>query len=400
VSTATLSITGATAPMNGNKYRCYVTATCPADTSNFATLTINAATQVGTEPINDTTCVNTSASLSLVANGGNLNYQWQVNMGAGFSNLTNLSPYSGVNTATLTVNPVATNMNGKPFRCIINGQCNPLADTSNLAYIVVNSAPTVTNHPQHTTICADADSLLRVVTTGSITSFQWQVDNGTGYANISNGAVYSGVNNDTLKLNNVPSGYNGYKYRCVITGSCGAPFNSNFAYLFVNAKPNVALDLSLIDTLCNQSPWVQLVGGTPANGVYSGPNVSSGYFNPTTAGAGTHGIIYTYTNASGCSASDTDSVFVDICIGANEINFLLGQASISPNPYNGNAIIFVSKDLIGQTMEITDITGRLIHSIVLKQQQTLFNIELPAGLYLYRTTEKSGNVISKKLVVE
>ncbi|MEP6675108.1 MAG: C25 family cysteine peptidase [Ferruginibacter sp.] len=48
-------------------------------------------------------------------------------------------------------------------------------------------------------------------------TYQWQVDNGSGYANISNDAVYSGVGTDSLKLTGAPTSWYGYKYRCVVT---------------------------------------------------------------------------------------------------------------------------------------------------------------------------------------
>lgn len=58
-----------------------------------------------------------------------------------------------------------------------------------------------------------------VYITSNITglSYQWQVDTGTGYTNLS--AVnpdYAGVNTVTLTINNAPSGWYGYKYRCIV----------------------------------------------------------------------------------------------------------------------------------------------------------------------------------------
>jgi len=49
-------------------------------------------------------------------------------------------------------------------------------------------------------------------------SYQWQVDNGTGYANISNGANYSGATSSDLIIYNAPTTWYGYQYRCVVNG--------------------------------------------------------------------------------------------------------------------------------------------------------------------------------------
>jgi hypothetical protein len=51
----------------------------------------------------------------------------------------------------------------------------------------------------------------------SNSTYQWQLDNGTGFANITNDATYSGVNSDTLQLTNAATSWYGNKYRCLVT---------------------------------------------------------------------------------------------------------------------------------------------------------------------------------------
>jgi RHS repeat-associated protein len=50
-------------------------------------------------------------------------------------------------------------------------------------------------------------------------SFQWQVNNGTGYANITNGALYSGATAAVLSITNAPTSMYGYQYRCLVNSS-------------------------------------------------------------------------------------------------------------------------------------------------------------------------------------
>ncbi len=50
------------------------------------------------------------------------------------------------------------------------------------------------------------------------TSFQWQVDNGTGYTNISEGGIYSGAIASVLSLTAAPTSMYGYKFRCLVNG--------------------------------------------------------------------------------------------------------------------------------------------------------------------------------------
>ena len=49
------------------------------------------------------------------------------------------------------------------------------------------------------------------------TSWQWQVNTGNGYVNISDNVNYSGANNDSLQINAISPSWFGRKYRCVIT---------------------------------------------------------------------------------------------------------------------------------------------------------------------------------------
>ncbi|MCK6612160.1 MAG: PKD domain-containing protein [Bacteroidia bacterium] len=64
-------------------------------------------------------------------------------------------------------------------------------------------------------------------------------------------------------------------------------------------------------SICQNSPAVQLSGFNPAGGTWSGPGVSSGgLFNPSTAGAGTKQLIYSFTAGSGCNGTDTLLIMV------------------------------------------------------------------------------------------
>ena len=50
-------------------------------------------------------------------------------------------------------------------------------------------------------------------------SYQWQVNTGSGFTNLSNGGVYSGVTGKSLTLTNAPSSFYGYQYRAFVNGS-------------------------------------------------------------------------------------------------------------------------------------------------------------------------------------
>jgi parallel beta-helix repeat protein len=51
------------------------------------------------------------------------------------------------------------------------------------------------------------------------TNYQWQMDTGSGFGNITNNSNYTGATLATLQIINMPSSAYGYQYRCVVDGN-------------------------------------------------------------------------------------------------------------------------------------------------------------------------------------
>ncbi|PWV56398.1 FG-GAP-like repeat-containing protein [Chitinophaga sp. S165] len=73
------------------------------------------------------------------------------------------------------------------------------------------------------TVCSTTDTTLTTDITS--TKYQWQVNTGSGFKEISDNANYSGAATSTLKMHNVPVSWNGYYYRCVGDGTAGKGIN-------------------------------------------------------------------------------------------------------------------------------------------------------------------------------
>jgi len=85
------------------------------------------------------------------------------------------------------------------------------------------------------TICAGANTNLVTSATGNGLTYQWQVDNGGGFTNLSNNSTYADVTDDTLHITGATIGMNGYQYRCNITSTCPVKtIPSDTAMLTVN----------------------------------------------------------------------------------------------------------------------------------------------------------------------
>ena len=76
--------------------------------------------------------------------------------------------------------------------------------------------------------------------TSSITGagYQWQVNTGGGFSNISNNANYTGTTTSVLGLNSMPAEWAGYQYRCLVNGATSNVFTLKFRNYFTGAVNN------------------------------------------------------------------------------------------------------------------------------------------------------------------
>ena len=128
---------------------------------------------------------------------------------------------------------------------VSNGTCN---SPGTPVTVTVNTPVTITGQPGNGTACVGVTKTLSVTATGTSLTYQWQVDMGSGYANITTGTptnpggfIYTGQTTATLSINTVMATMNGYKYRCVVSGACPPSLNSNEVTLAVNARPAISV---------------------------------------------------------------------------------------------------------------------------------------------------------------
>ena len=65
--------------------------------------------------------------------------------------------------------------------------------------------------------------------------YQWQMDTGSGYANISNNINFSGTNSATLQLVNAPSAWYGYRLRCQVNTANSEVYQLRFTNTWTGA---------------------------------------------------------------------------------------------------------------------------------------------------------------------
>jgi extracellular elastinolytic metalloproteinase len=135
------TVSSATLVMNNNRYRCVVSGTCtPAATSATATLTVNAAVTVSSNPANAELCSGSNATFNVAGvSVPAIIYQWQVSTDGG----TAYNNIAGANSSSLIVNSVTTAMNNNRYRCLLSNATCTVAATSGAAILIVRQNPTV-----------------------------------------------------------------------------------------------------------------------------------------------------------------------------------------------------------------------------------------------------------------
>ena len=124
------------------------------------------------------------------------------------------TPYSTVSSLRSAImNPANWIFGGSTSTVVMNVPpgCNYFATCTN---------PTITLPPSSVVVCNAGNTTFSITASGA-TTYQWQVNTGSGFTNIVNGAPYSGATTSTLTITGATSGMNGYLYRCVaLDGSC------------------------------------------------------------------------------------------------------------------------------------------------------------------------------------
>ncbi len=95
----------------------------------------------------------------------------------------------------------------------------------------------IISHPSDIAKCVGITADFQVTVTGDGLTYQWQVDKGSGFINLSNDSLYNGVLTNHLFVSNPDTNLDGYIYRCVLTNRCLTAVNSNSATLTINPLP-------------------------------------------------------------------------------------------------------------------------------------------------------------------
>ena len=290
---------------------------------------------------------------------------------------------------TLTVNPTYTS---NVSASICQGAAYTFPDNS--------TATTSTIHTSHFSTIHTCDSA--IVTTLTINSLP--------AINVASGSSVFCVDAANTALVGLPSGGNWsgagvigntFSPSTAGAGSFSAVYtftngngctNKDSIIMTVNSLPS--LSVAAADTLFCINHSDETLLALPSGGSWSGNGIIGNSFSPSTAGAGTHILTYSYTDGNGCSNAASLTMSVDLCTGihssSNDNLF-----TIYPNPTTGQFAISLPTD----NAEIT-ITNAMGQKLISEQtNERLMYVQLETnGLYIVYVKTKQGTT-ARKLIV-
>ena len=240
-TTGTLTIAGAVVGESGYQYRAvFMNGVGFPVPSAPATLTVDEAPVVTTNPVGQTVLAGEGATFVAAASGAPTpTMQWQVSTNFG-STWINDTTDAGNTTATLTVSDAVVGESGQEYRAVFtNGVGLPVPSTP--ATLTVDAAPVVTTSPVGVTVLAGKSAMFTAAASGAPTpTVQWQVSTDGG-STFSDDTTDAGNTKGTLTITGAVVGESGYQYRAVFTNAAGTT-ESAAATLTVHVAPVVTVN--------------------------------------------------------------------------------------------------------------------------------------------------------------
>lgn len=246
-------------------FRCVVTSTASGQsestTSASAAFTVNETpiANITQQPQSATAFVGATSSVSVVANGDSISYQWEESA----DGLT----FTVISGATSSSYTYPTSIVGeKYYRCYITNTLNGYTAStySNTARITVEnvSSPTFTTNPQGQVVYigTDADSLTGIATSNAPITYQWYVSKNNSYW-----TAISGATGTSFKPPSATIGTSYYRLEATATGGSETKtiYSTSAAVQTVGAAtPVFRYDLASIDVTYNSNDVVSALDGS------------------------------------------------------------------------------------------------------------------------------------------
>jgi hypothetical protein len=184
---------------------------------------------------------------------GTLEYKWQQSTTSAVAGFTDI-PAS--NSATYDPSLISQTT---WYKRLARVNCRPDwvgAVESNVIQIVVSSPLVILNQPVNDTVylntCKSSVVFTTTLTNTTDIIYQWQLstNNGATWIDLSNSVNYNGVITKDLTVLGINSSFNGYRFRCNITNSCGSVISSVAILAVISWYKNIVIN----EVMCEPLP--------------------------------------------------------------------------------------------------------------------------------------------------
>ena len=137
------------------------------------------------------------------------------------------------------------------------------------ASVTINTSVAIVTQPPNRVITDGSNTTFTVTATGTTPTYQWQVDTGSGFVNLANGAPYSNVTTATMTITAATISMNGYLYRCIVSGAapCGSvTSNSGSLTVTLTAPNNPSAIVPCYRNTSIDLSWTASSGGSAPDG--------------------------------------------------------------------------------------------------------------------------------------
>jgi gliding motility-associated-like protein len=212
----------------------------------------------------DTLLCNPPGDISFYVRACNASgYQWQVNTGSAWTDVSNNAMYAGVTSSKLNITGAILAMNNYQYRCRVFSSCNTVFSQPSLLRVKAVEVPSVTINTANTTLCQGANGFFNAIPVngGPAPAYQWKKN-----------GVNVGTNSNTYIDNAL---VNGDQVSCVLTissGECVTTTTATSNTITVTMSPVVTPTISITASANN------ICGGTPISFTLTSTNAGSAPF--------------------------------------------------------------------------------------------------------------------------
>lgn len=324
------------------------------------------------EPEDVFACAGQHLNFPVNAVGDGLTFQWQIDEGSGFENITDFERYHSTTSKNLHAHAVALGQNGNKYRCMMTDRAGGMHMTRELTLTIVDTA--------HVDISFDQGLEYEV-------SFTNETLNGTEYTwNFGDGSEESNEENPVHRF----PGFGSYQVTLSTSDQCDersktfvvelnecTPVSSGFSTTRNDRT------ISFQNNSLSATDYIWDFGDNSSMSSEESPNHEYADYGEYEAKLIAH---------DGCDA-DTLTQLVDV----NRILDVRStdQEILYPNPSSG---VLRSKFSENIRIEITSLDGKIVHSSSLSGAGSLDLRHLQAGLYLVRIKGSNSTWIEKLIL--